>query len=53
MDKGYLYYPFYQAPARYRERGVWVKLLLLLYCSWAPKGQLVAHIHDHLQAVNK
>ncbi|XP_019859703.1 PREDICTED: phosphoinositide 3-kinase regulatory subunit 4-like [Amphimedon queenslandica] len=36
MDKGYLYYPFYQAPA-----------------SWAPKGQLVAHIHDHLQAVNK
>uniref|UniRef100_A0A1X7SQA8 Uncharacterized protein n=1 Tax=Amphimedon queenslandica TaxID=400682 RepID=A0A1X7SQA8_AMPQE len=35
MDKGYLYYPFYQAPA-----------------SWAPKGQLVAHIHDHLQAVN-
>ena len=24
-----------------------------LYFSWSPKGQLVAHIHDHLAAVNK
>ena len=25
----------------------------ILTCSWSPKGQLVAHIQDHLQSVNK
>ena len=23
------------------------------FYSWSPKGQLVAHIHDHMQSVNK
>ena len=37
-----------------KEEGVIIIVVFdIFWCSWTPKGQLVAHIHDHLQAVNK